>query len=687
MANKLDPRLRHLLRQAALTSAAEAVSLAPTPRVEVLVRCAPDASLAGLVAAGLRLHSSTRGAYLVAAGDVDLQTLETLPEQPGVLEIEASRRMLADCDLSRAATGVDRLHRAEVPQRGAGVIVGIIDSGIDFTHPAFRRAEGSSRILFLWDQGGRADGQAAVPYGVEYTKAQLDAALAGPDPLQVVPHRDIGGHGTHVAGIAAGGGGPGGAFTGMAPDADLIFVAYRPEADTLGRSARALAAFSYIAQRAQGRPVAINMSQGMNGGGHSGETALETGLDDLLRTPGLIAVKSAGNEGDWRVHAGGRVPDGGMVTLSLLSESRNNLDDVLEIWFDGGDGISVAVRPPGGVPTAFVAPGESGEFQTAPGNGVSIASDRDASDTGDTRVTIILNSGQASFIQPGTWSVLLRGDAVEDGRFDAWIERTARDQGLGEQSQFTEASADPSRTISIPGTARRIITVASYVTRPLPGLGAPLGQISTFSSRGPTRYGAQKPEIAAPGESIVAARSSASRLPEDPDEWHTPMLGTSMAAPHVTGAAALLLGVRPDLTCEQLKQILVRTSRRDGFAASAPDNAWGSGKIDMTGAIENVAAIVFPRIRGVAVDGAVVSWQTDIPTTSAVRFHTHKRQLELGRNTGSQADLVLGTDHRIDLGPVLAPDTTYFCEILAFSTDTWWTSEDADGRFYEASRP
>lgn len=695
--SKIDPRLRHAAShmKAGSNVMLESVGARRTERggateVELLLRCRAGTSVQKLEkAAGFAPQFVVNGAYTVTGGTMPLDAVERLKRLDEVLEVESSRTMLPDLDLSRTATGAAAVHSATVPHRGAGVIVGIVDSGIDFAHDAFRRADGSSRILNLWDQGvpGKHPG---VPYGIEYAQDRIDQALGSPDPSVALPHQDLHGHGTHVAGIAAGNGNPGATYQGIAPEADLIVVAYSGEqGTTLGRSARALAALLYIADKAKalGRPVAINLSQGMNGGGHVGETVLETGLDDLLRRPGVIAVKSAGNEQEWRVHAGGTLAQDAVVTLGLRSESLNGSDDLIEIWHDGSDQVSVSVRPPGSTALPFVGAGDEKSFPTAAGNLVSVSSDTDASGTGDTRVTIILSRGNAAFIQPGTWSLLLRGDVVQAGRFDAWIERTARGNGGGEQMQFVEASSQATHTISIPGTSRRIITVGSYVTRPEPGFSAPLGQISSFSSRGPTRYGLQKPEIAAPGEWIISVRSAASSQPQTPDEWHTSMPGTSMAAPHVTGAAALLLGIRPDLTCEQAKQILMLTANRQGHAASAPDNTWGNGKLDINEAMSAAAAARFPMISNVQVSGAMVTWDTDIPTTGALRFHAEQRHLELGKNASSHAELALATHHSVDLSAFLAPGRQYALEILAFSKLGFWTADDAAGSFYVVAKP
>ena len=311
---------------------------------------------------------------------------------------------------------------------------------------------------------------------------------------------------------------------------------------------------------------------------------------------------------------------------------------------------------------------------------MSVDSDRDADDTGDLRFTLVLARGSASFIQPGQWEIHLRADQITDGRFDAWIERTDR-SALGEQTRFSPSSADPSRTITTPGTARRILTVGSYVTRPR--IDSPAaGNISAFSSRGPTRYGFRKPEICAPGEQIQAPRSS--RMTSG-SGMHRLETGTSMAAPHVTGTAALLLSVTPGLHCEQIKQILARTARKTGAAARAPDDTFGHGRLSADAAVALARTVRFPTIAGVTVDGATVTWSTDLPTTGAVLYNPHRRRMQLGRSLGSEADLVLATDHSVDMGH-LSPGT-YFLEIVAFSEDNFWTADDNEGELYELTIP
>lgn len=703
---KLDPRLRFLQEQ----SAEERVEFAESVRlgsvstarrmvsVDVLLRCrkGPGTKTVRrieqkLTALGVNVRSVVDGPTVVVSGSVPVNYLKDLLQEDWIELIEASKHLFPDLDRSGADVGVRTLHTVAPTVRGTNVLVGVIDSGIDFRHDDFRLPDGSSRIRFLWDQSAPSVSGGRVPFGREFTKANLDAALrTSPAPIPV-NHNDLDGHGTHVAGIAAGNGRrSNGQLVGMAPDAELVIVAARSDAGTLGESTSATVAFRYIVDRARelGWPVAINMSQGNNGGGHSGEIPLETAMDNLARLPGVVLVKSAGNEQTWRIHASGTVTQAGIVRRQFESSGSNTQQDVFEVWFDDADRIGIAVQAPGAaapVANDFVLPGNVNTFETNAGNRVRIdASSVDAGGTGDVRAMVFISRGTAPRIQPGRWSLHFRGDQITDGGFHVWIERTSRINGGVEQSRFTPADNDPTCTISIPGTARRIITVGSYGTRFVGD--APLGSLSRFSSHGPSRYGLRKPELAAPGESIVSVLSSAS-LDQPFVPGYTLMPGTSMAAPHVTGVAALLLEINPQFTCEQVKQILSRAARRDGAAASAPDDNWGSGRLTAQRAVELARTVQFPVVSNVAVNGTTLSWETDIPTTGAVRFNPHQRRMLLGRAVGSRVSLTVGVRHSIDLQG-LAP-ATYHCEIIAFTPDPeeWQTLDDNQGQHFAVTVP
>jgi hypothetical protein len=547
--------------------------------------------------------------------------------------------------------------------------VAVIDSGIDYSHPCFRRADGGSRILALWDQVADTVPGGTVPFGREFVADDLDRALGTADPLAVVPHedRDRRGHGTHVAGIAAGDerGGrdtPPDQFTGIAPDAQLIVVALDTGDESLGTSTRLVAALDYVLRRAEGQPVVVNLSQGTNVGGHSGESLVERRIDELCREPGFTVVKSAGNEQQWGIHAGGQLAPGEERLLEFDVLASNRLDDIVEVWFGGGDDITVGLVPPSGPASSPVRPGGLVSFDTAAGNRVRLEVDDDADGTGDRRASLILRAGAAGQLEPGRWRIVLQAGAVADGRFEAWIERAARGApGAPEQSRFAPGTRDPSRTVTVPGTARRVITVGSHVTKaPSPG---PIGTLSAFSSLGPTRDGLPKPDLTAPGEFIVSARAGW----RDGGGRHLALQGTSMAAPHVVGAAAVVLQAAPRLTGEQVGQVLRRSARTDGSTAAGPRAGWGAGKLDVAAAVTLARTAVFPAITTVQVEGAQVWVETDVATTARLQVRGPQRAV---LDSGEASN-----NHTFDLSGLAAGP--YGCSVEA--TAAGWCAVDDNG--------
>lgn len=587
MTDALDPHLRYVqaAKRKEFSEMAEGhpglEADGQVQRVSVLVRY--DGDPAALEDAGLEIGTVAGD---VVTGTVAVGKLDGLAAVAGVSAIEGSRPVVGELDLALADSRAVLVHAGPPGHRGAGVVVGIVDSGIDWRHENFLRPDGTSRILFIWDQflapaAGEAP-PAGFTFGVEYSRAQINAALAG---TGVVRHADGdtgAGHGTHVAGIAAGDGSaagqnrPAGTFVGVAPEADIIVVANQGGgARGLGDSARSLDAIAYILGRAAAlnRPVVVNMSQGDNLGPHDGTSLLERGIDNLLGAPGRAMVKSAGNAAADRIHATGTVAPGGQQVVQFTIPASDTTQETIDIWYPAGDRMTFRITEPGGPTSATVAPGTSTTLALGNGNQVFVDSRINDPNNGDGRIFLTIGRGGAQFVEAGTWSFTLAGTTITSGRFHAWVQR-----GLPNTiAQFLPPHEDPDFTISTPGTAREVIAAGSYVTR---GTGA--GSASSFSSRGPTRDGRPAPNVSAPGQMIISARAAGIARPGD--AYHA-LQGTSMSAPHVTGAIALMLQAVPTLTQQAIRDCLRSTARADAFTATVPNTVWGAGKLDAAAAM------------------------------------------------------------------------------------------------------
>jgi subtilisin family serine protease len=595
---KVDPRLKYLQTQKQESSlrALESVGRfglmvdsVPAPTVRVLVQFAGDA--ADLEKKGLQITSIAGD---VAAGSVALDKVDALAKVATVSRIESSRPLTGELDASIPEIRAHLVHTGPPGHRGAGVIIGIIDTGVDWQHEGFRRQDGTSRILRIWDQGltpmagATEHTPAGYTYGVEYTKSDIDVALANATPAQVVRHKDSDtevGHGTHVSGIAAGDGSiagngqPAFTFAGVAPEADIILVANQLTTEAMGDSASTLDAVAYIFDQAASlnRPVVINLSQGDNLGPHDGTSLLERGIDNLLGGQGRGFVKSAGNEGSNNRHATGTVAASAKELLRFQVPSGDSSPDTIDIWYAGADRLAFSITPPGGAASATVTPGNTKTLNLPNGNSAFVDSTLDDPNNHDNRIYLQLSRGTATAIEAGNWTISLTGTAVTYGRFHAWIERGKV------VPQFLAPHVSSELTISVPGTAHKVITAASYVTK-----GTGVGSISSFCSRGPTRDGRVAPTIAAPGQSIMSARAQG--IADGSDQYHL-LDGTSMSAPHVTGVIALMLQVNSTMTQDQIRDCLTNTARADAFTGVTPNTTWGAGKIDAKAAFDCAAPL------------------------------------------------------------------------------------------------
>jgi subtilisin family serine protease len=276
----------------------------------------------------------------VATGTIPFGRLGELGDHPGVLLVEGSSSLKDETDLSLPAINLTLPGGGgrTVPSTGRGAVIGVIDSGFDLTHPTFCDASGKTRIIAAWDQTDllniQYEGQLirleGLPprgfgYGVEYKRETINELLARRGRLVIKNDAAAGGHGTQVAGVAAGNGAPDGRFVGVAPEAELVLVAYRNDVP-IGGSSFVIDAIAFIVERAAGRRVVINLSQGDNLGAHDGSSLLERTIDWYAAKAGVLFVNSAGNERGQRHHARGRVSRDKEMVVRIEVGATNPID-------------------------------------------------------------------------------------------------------------------------------------------------------------------------------------------------------------------------------------------------------------------------------------------------------------------------------------------------------------------------
>jgi subtilisin family serine protease len=478
----------------------------------------------------------------------------------------------------------DERRAKDTGANGKGVVVGVVDWGFDFAHPDFRNEDGSSRIVALWDQRGgkRADSPKPFGYGIVHERAAINKALGEKDAYKALGYHPadadtgIGSHGTHVASIAAGTGGenrPG----GIAHQADLVLVHNSPwdelESGKLGDSVTLLEAIDYISRTAGDRPWVINLSMGRHGEQHDGSTLIEQGLDAALRgSPGRAVCMSAGNYFNKRVHASGQLrPTQERTFVWEINEGHPSDYNQLEVWYSWQDNFECNVRSPDGSIAATVKVGERAKLKVGGKEVGNIYHRAQEPNNLDNHISIFLYKEAPS----GEWEVTIVGSDVIDGRFHAWIEREVACPKC--QSHFRTDDADPHTTTGTICNGRRTIAVGAYNAHD------PETRIGPFSSVGPTRDGRLKPDLCAPGVSVLAARSAPR---EGPAGLLTRMSGTSMAAPHVTGTVALIFQAAPRrLRIEETHNLLLQNAKHVSIPEDIPDRI-GIGFLDIDEAVE-----------------------------------------------------------------------------------------------------
>lgn len=565
--------------------------------------------------------------------EVSLDELDELAEDPNVSHVELGDSVKvphptegpAAAKEPRASTR--KISRdAKRHQYGKDVLVGIIDvGGFDFSHPDFLRS-GKTRFERIWDQGGDARPAPRLPtepgrfrYGAEFKKAELDRAIGFERSGALrVPAWEIerqsqtspSSHATHVASIAAGN-------SGICRNAKIAGVLIAlPESDRDRRrsfydSTRIADAVDYlIALKTElgCKALTINISLGTNGHAHDASSAVSRWIDSRLASPGIGVCVAAGNAGQeegtpdnpsgyimGRIHTSGHLDATGLAQDIEWVVVGNTIADIseneLEIWYPSQDRFSVSVRPPGMNWQRKVSPGEYLQNQPLPdGTMLSCYHELYHPANGANYIGIFLSpgfhAGGAVGVRAGTWSIRLHGDHVRDGRYHGWIERDdprddprSADRDLWRfPSFFSERSNVDQSSVSSLACGRNIVSVAN--------LHVANNRIAISSSQGPTRDGRQKPEVAAPGTNIRAARGF---MPRD-KPW-VEKSGTSMAAPYMTGVVGLMLAIDPNLTAAQIGGVIRRTALPLPGDTYEWQDAAGFGRVDPTGCVREASRV------------------------------------------------------------------------------------------------
>lgn len=452
---------------------------------------------------------------------------------------------------------------------GEGTLIAVLDSGIDYTHPDFRNPDGTTRIKALWDQTLSGNPPEGFFRGREFSEAEINEALAAPTPaetLALLPSQDTSGHGTFVAGIAAGNGQVGGpSYSGVAPRASLLIVKLGASREGgFPRTTELMEALSYVVKKAEqlNQPVAVNISIGNAYGSHTGTSLMETYFNQMAgRYKNVIAVGS-GNEGAKAGHTQGQLGQGQTSLIELQVGSTQPAFN-LQLWKSYADDFSIILRSPGG--------NTIGPLPTAPG--------AQRYRLEDTELLIYYGEPRPysnrqeiyfdflplySYVNQGVWLLELYGEKITSGNYQLWLPSASV---LNGQTKFLNPSSEE-LTLTIPSTADKVITVGAYDSL--------TGRYADFSGRGfVTLPWDSKPDLVAPGVSVTSTV---------PGGGYGTQSGTSMATPFVTGSSALLMewgivrGNDPFLYGEKIKAYLIKGARPLSAFSTYPNaqTGWGA---------------------------------------------------------------------------------------------------------------
>ncbi|MDO4555224.1 MAG: S8 family peptidase [Lachnospiraceae bacterium] len=470
------------------------------------------------------------------------------------------------------SSGVSKVRRLpELDLYGQGVIIGIIDTGIDYRHPAFINGDHTSRIGVIWDQSIPSENPPKdFGYGSVYFAEQINEALASDTPYDIVPSKDENGHGTLLAGIAGGNRIEEEDFSGVAPLCELSVVKLKeaklylrefwqiPDEVTAFQETDLFLGIRFIAEYAaeKNKPFVLLLGCGTNSGNHGGSSYLKNYLDKMSLYAGRSIVLAAGNEGSLGHHYKGFAAEMEEYQDVELQVGEGEKGFFLEFWAQAPDTYTVGLFSP------------RGEYVEKVPLSVGVTGSQIRFSIENTKILIfygLLDPSSAGMLiwirmespTPGTWRLRIFRESVILGRYDIWL---PMEHFISQDTYFLRP--DPDTTICEPGNGANPMTVTAYNHKN--------GNLYYQASRGFTRENGIKPDFAAPGVTVYG--------PAKNGRYRTGT-GTSIAAAVTAGCAALLLEKNHRYSGFQIKNLLIRGTAKKNL--TYPNKEWGYGEIDL----------------------------------------------------------------------------------------------------------
>jgi len=521
----------------------------------------------------LKLGKIVRGDYAIVY--MDSRRANDLLADIGTASIELFPEVLTLLGKSSLeASNIIRVQQhPHLDLRGQGTLIGIIDTGLDYTKDAFLHEDGTSKVRYIWDQTIEGNSPDDFLFGSEYTNEQINQALQSDTPFDIVPSKDTVGHGTFLASVAASK--QNSEYIGAAPEADLLIVKLRkiqnffyhryciPESqDNVFSTADVMLAIEYMINRAikLNMPLAICIGLGSNLSGHDGFSILSKYISAVSLISRICICTAAGNESNTGHHKSGTIYAVNSTYNVQVRVPENANSFMMQVFVDSPDRMSVSLKSPTGeiVPRAIARSGATTTTNLILERAKTVVEYFFPITSGVQLINIKIYHPT-----PGIWEVTLRGDIIVHGKFNIWLPIT----GLGTPGiQFV--SPDPYLTIVKPGVSTGGITSGAYNDRD--------NSLYVSSSWGPTRNLNLKPDLVAPGVDVAGIYPIGNGT----------MTGTSVATAITTGACALMLqwGIVDkndiSLNTNSIKSYLIRGCKREPNN-QYPSYKWGYGKLDL----------------------------------------------------------------------------------------------------------